>query len=424
MGRGRFSIVASSGVAIAFFAHCTATAQPFDVSGIDAIAQRALDGDGIDSPVPGFDLLLLKDGAIVYHRAFGAWSLDRVAAADSTTKTISGAVILSLADASPNPFTLETRLSTYIPEFTGFKHNITVRQAFSHTSGLRDNLIAVGATTPSLAAAALNIADDLMEALPGAEFEYGGTSMHAAGAAAEVASGLPWNTLFQQRIAGPLGWVHTRYVLSNEGNPRIAGGCESNATEFSRFLEMLRRGGMHGSTRVLSEAAVQSMLTRQTPVGIPIAGTPLDSPFTDGADYGVGIWLAGRGAQNELSFAIAAGARGFSGWLDLEDNIVGVFATDLSDSSNVQPLLYDLIAAARTALRCPADLDNDGDFANGFTRDNAVDINDLLAFLVGFEAGDVLIDLDNDGDPASGTPDNAVDINDLLFFLARFEGGC
>jgi hypothetical protein len=73
---------------------------------------------------------------------------------------------------------------------------------------------------------------------------------------------------------------------------------------------------------------------------------------------------------------------------------------------------------------CPADLDNDGDFANGLTRDGAVTIDDLLSFLVGFEAGNVLVDLDNDGDPATGTPDNAVDINDLLFFLARFEAGC
>lgn len=71
---------------------------------------------------------------------------------------------------------------------------------------------------------------------------------------------------------------------------------------------------------------------------------------------------------------------------------------------------------------CPADLDNDGDFANGLTRDGAVTIEDLLSFLVGFEAGNVLVDLDNG--TSTGTPDNAVDANDLLFFLVRFEAGC
>lgn len=73
---------------------------------------------------------------------------------------------------------------------------------------------------------------------------------------------------------------------------------------------------------------------------------------------------------------------------------------------------------------CPADLDNDGNFANGGVDDGAVTIDDLLYFLAGFEAGNAAVDLDNDGDPAVGTPDGAVTIDDLLFFLARFEAGC
>ena len=71
---------------------------------------------------------------------------------------------------------------------------------------------------------------------------------------------------------------------------------------------------------------------------------------------------------------------------------------------------------------CIADVDNDGDFVNGLTRDGAVTIEDLLSFLVGFEASNVLADLDNG--TSTGTPDNAVDISDLLYFLARFEAGC
>jgi hypothetical protein len=70
---------------------------------------------------------------------------------------------------------------------------------------------------------------------------------------------------------------------------------------------------------------------------------------------------------------------------------------------------------------CPADLDNGSGTG---TPDNAVDISDLLYFLVQFEVGSIEVDLDNDGDPAVGTPDGGVDINDLLFFLARFETGC
>ncbi len=76
----------------------------------------------------------------------------------------------------------------------------------------------------------------------------------------------------------------------------------------------------------------------------------------------------------------------------------------------------DLTSATTT---CAADMD-DGS-ATG-TPDCGVDINDLLYFLTGYEAGDISADLD-DGS-ATGTPDCGVDINDLLFFLTHYEGGC
>ncbi len=68
---------------------------------------------------------------------------------------------------------------------------------------------------------------------------------------------------------------------------------------------------------------------------------------------------------------------------------------------------------------CLADLD---DGSGSGTPDGGVDINDLLFFLINFEAGTAAADLDNGG--GIGIPDGGVDINDLLFFLVRFEAGC
>jgi hypothetical protein len=68
---------------------------------------------------------------------------------------------------------------------------------------------------------------------------------------------------------------------------------------------------------------------------------------------------------------------------------------------------------------CPADLDNGS--GNG-TPDGAVTIDDLLYFLIQFEAGSAGADLDNGS--GTGTPDGAVTIDDLLFFLIHFEDGC
>jgi Galactose oxidase, central domain len=68
---------------------------------------------------------------------------------------------------------------------------------------------------------------------------------------------------------------------------------------------------------------------------------------------------------------------------------------------------------------CPADLD---DGSNTGTPDRAVNINDLLYFLVAFQQGSPAADLD-DG-TGSARPDQAVTIDDLLYFLIRLEAGC
>jgi predicted extracellular nuclease len=68
---------------------------------------------------------------------------------------------------------------------------------------------------------------------------------------------------------------------------------------------------------------------------------------------------------------------------------------------------------------CVADLD-DGT-ATG-TPDGGVTIDDLLFYLVLFEAGDIRADVD-DGS-STGARDCGVTIDDLLYFLFRFESGC
>lgn len=386
----------------------TANAQlsRYDFSEVTALAVGALNGVNVTTPVPGFELLLMKDGQQVYRRSFGTWFNGRVANADSSTKTLSGAVIMSLTDSSPSPFSLDTRVSEYIPAFDGAKQNITIRQCFSHMSGLRNNTAQYDGSI-TLQEAAQDIADDFLQFAPGSTFAYGGTSMHAAGAAAEVATGQSWTSLFQERIAGPLGMVNTRFVLSGAENPLVAGGCESTAPEFARFMEMLRLGGVYNGQRILSEAAVATMFTRQTPIGVPIANTPVQSPTADGADYGVGVWLDERDSQRNLLGAMAAGARGFACWIDFDDGMVGAFATDLSAAGNVQPLLYLFRSAAQDAIRSPLACTAD------YNNNDVLNSQDYFDFLVDFFAGDA--DFNGNG---------VTNSQDYFDFLVEFFRGC
>lgn len=322
-------------------------AECYDFDVVDAFASGAIRGHHVSRPVDGFDLLLMRDGRVVFHRAYGDWQLDRVAATDSTTKTLSAALIMSLVEDGSVPLTLDTRLSEHIPAFDGEKAGITIRQCFSHTAGFGYSH-AISNPWISLREAALEIASGALEHQPGTAFLYGGTSMHAAGAVAEVAAGASWNEIFEERLAVPLGLHNTRYALSGPTNPRIAGGIESTASEVGRFMEMLRAGGRFQGRRVLSGGSVAELLTRQTPPDVAVVSSPLG-----GADYGVGIWLDQRDRDGLLVGALAAGARGFSAWIDVDDRMVGVFATDRTTSANVRVLVDLIRAAAEIAVRNP-----------------------------------------------------------------------
>ena len=409
--------------------HTCAGVGPYNFNEVTTLAQGSLVGVNVADPVPGFELRLLYRGRVVYSRAFGNFTIGRVANADSSTKTISGAVIVSVIATSPNlprPFTLATKLSDYIPAFNGAKRNITIQQAFSHTAGFPGLTTAESNQSISLQQAAVQIAGEPLRYLPGINFSYTGIGMHAAGAAAELATGTAWNTLFAQRLAVPLGLTATRFVLTSPSNPRIAGGCESNAEEFSRFMETLRRGGIYdgpsGPVRVLSQSAVDMMFTRQSPAGLPIAFTPL----TGVSDYGVGVWLDQRDAGGNLIGAIAGGARGFCCWIDFDDEMVGCISTDLTRFSNIETLQYLIRAAAEQAIRnpaCPADVTG---ALPGPGPDGVVDGGDFTAFINSFAAGDVAADATADIVDGGGTPpgDGTIDGSDFIAFINAFGAGC
>jgi CubicO group peptidase (beta-lactamase class C family) len=171
--------------------------------------------------------------------------------------------------------------------------------------------------------------------------------MHAAGAVGELAGGKPWGALAAERIFAPVGMTSTFYELSSPSNPRIAGGIRSTARDVGVFMEMLRNGGLNaGGERVLSAASVEQMFTRQTSPTVQLISSPLDS-----SDYGVGVWLDQRNAQGGLVGALAAGARGFNAWVDFDDDMTGVFATDATVFGNVEVLQYLIRSAAESAAR-------------------------------------------------------------------------
>lgn len=328
----------------------TAYAQAYDFSEVTRLANGALVGNYVNDPIPGFEILILRNGQSIYHQAFGMWTKGQVAKIDSASKTISAAVLMSLTERSANPFTLDTKLSDYLPAYnTADKRFLTIRQSFSHTSGLDPGTTfwALFAGDLTLRQSSTWIALEPLLYVPGAAFAYGSISMQAAGAAAEAAAGIPFADLLAERITQPLKMENTRFYLASQQNPRVDGGLESTAAEFSRFMDLLLLEGVDRveGRRLLSVASVREMLTRQTTDALPTLSSPLDNNR-----YAIGTWVNQFGAHGSPVPAWAAGGRGFNSWIEPSRGVVLTFATDLSSRANIMELSSRIHAAVLRAV--------------------------------------------------------------------------
>jgi CubicO group peptidase (beta-lactamase class C family) len=353
----------------------------YDFKSLTELAEGALVGENVGQAVPGFEIRLLHQGQVLYHEVFGDWSLDRPANADSSSKTLSGALMMSLAETGESGFSLDSYLSDYLPEYDKPGHqDITIRQAFSHSSGLPgEDVFSVVLLNPfiTLRQAAFQISQDpLANGPPGSKFAYGGLSMQAAGAAAEIATGDSYIELFADRIATPLGMTNTEFVLASDSNPRVAGGIESTATDFARFMDMLLNDGIDrvSGVRVLEADSVVEMLMRQTSDTQVIVNSPADNNR-----YGIGVWVDQLEQAGPTVDALAAGARGFHSWIDVEHELVFTFATELTVFSNVEVLSSMMHRSILQAIVTPGDFDFDGD----------VDGRDLLVWQRDITVGDL-----------------------------------
>jgi hypothetical protein len=127
----------------------------------------------------------------------------------------------------------------------------------------------------------------------------------------------------------------------------------------------------------------------------------------DGPDNNPATWADNNYRLSPRSPAVDAGL------LDTSLSIVDLDGNDRYVSGMIgRPSMLDLGCYESQLTLCPTDIDADG----------GITIDDLLDFLVAFEAGLPLADLTSNG--TTPFPDGGVTVDDLLFFLAKFEQGC
>lgn len=292
-------------------------------------------------------LLILKDGQKLHEQFAGNYHPNTLRGIASASKWLSAVVIASLVD--DGLLSLDDPASRFFPQYyTGPKGTITIRQMFSHTSGLPgdESSDALTSDTITLQQAAQIISTNQLIAAPGTVFCYGGLSMQLAGACAEVASGQSWSNLFELRVKRPLGLTLTTY--GNTPNPRIAGGAASTLYEYATVLQMLLNHGVWGTNRVLASNAVQVMQQDQT-AGAFILCSPYTKYGLGATRYGIGEWreeLRPDGSAYQLG---SGGAFGFAPWIDWDRNVAGVFMV-VDQMENVFAGVQQIKAAVRAAV--------------------------------------------------------------------------
>jgi uncharacterized protein YbbC (DUF1343 family)/CubicO group peptidase (beta-lactamase class C family) len=301
----------------AALASAALSAQSF--SGASAV-DRTIDEAILQNRLPGAVLLVGHDGQVIYRKAYGQravypraepMTVDTIFDCASLTKVI--ATTTSLMQLfEQGKFRLNDKVTDYLPEFQGGKSDITLRNLFTHFSGLRPDLT----LTPVWSGYETGIHLAMIDkpaGPPGMRFVYSDINFILLGELVHRLSGQTLNEYSRQNIFLPLGMKETQFLPPAALIPRIAptertpkdgpplrgvvhdptarymggvaghAGLFSTADDLGRYAQMMIDGGSLDGVRIVGPLTVAKFTEPQTPPDQPILrglGWDIDSPYS------------------------------------------------------------------------------------------------------------------------------------------------
>ncbi|NOS93856.1 MAG: serine hydrolase [Cyclobacteriaceae bacterium] len=225
--------------------------------------------------IPGAVVLIVRNGKIVHHKAYGYSDVETKAALKkddifriaSHTKAITSLAVMMLFEEGK--LLLDDPISKYIPEFKNpkvlgsinwsdttystvpAKSEITIRQLLTHTSGLdyaeigSQDFKAIYAKSKIPSGIGMHSANQLLadkikllgslplKHHPGEQYTYG-LNTDVLGYLVEVLSGKSLDQFFKTRIFQPLGMNDTYFYLPSEKHNRLVALHQSKAGALKR----------------------------------------------------------------------------------------------------------------------------------------------------------------------------------------------
>ncbi|HEY5074116.1 MAG TPA: serine hydrolase domain-containing protein [Pyrinomonadaceae bacterium] len=200
---------------ILVFSNLNSSAQtnlsPDLIEKIDKVATDTLARTG----VPSASVAIVKDGQVVYTKAYGDARLDPKTPATpqmrysigSISKQFTAAAVLLLQEQGK--LSLDDKVAKFIPNLTR-ANEVTIRQLLSHTSGYQDywpqDYVMPPMMLPTTAQKILDIwARKPLDFDPGTKWQYSNTNYVIAGVIIEKVARMPLLQFLQQRVFTPLG---------------------------------------------------------------------------------------------------------------------------------------------------------------------------------------------------------------------------
>lgn len=320
---------------------------------VDSIITKAIR----DTAFPGAQVLVVKDGAVVYNKSFGRFEYS------DTSRQVRNSTMYDLASLTKVVATttavmklydegelqLDDPVVKYIPEFGNHgKERITLRNLLVHNGGLPPfKRLYLTCTSPQEVLDSVYQTETIYRA--GDSTLYSDFDFILLGKVIERVTGKPLDEYVNETFFRPLGMSRTMYrppealrediapteydslyrktlvrgVVHDENAYALGGvsghaGLFSNTSDLAVFMQMLMNGGNYGGRQYLKPETVKLFTTKQSSISTRALGW--DTKPTSGYSSAGSLF-------GEKSF----GHTGFTGtsiWADPDKNVVVIFLTN------------------------------------------------------------------------------------------------
>ncbi len=213
----------------------------------------------------GYSTVVMVDGRVVFERYDQGWGPETSHRLASGTKSFSGAILgVAVKDGL---LTLDEPVADTITEWQSNEalSGISIRHLLSLTSGLDPGAPGV---VPSYTDAVVISDDGEPETGPGEKFAYGPRPFQIFGeilrrklaADKEIGYADPLAYL-EARIFEPIGLSYAEWLRDENGMPKLPSGARLTASEWCKFGELLRNGGIWGGEELLDPKVLKECLT-------------------------------------------------------------------------------------------------------------------------------------------------------------------